>query len=89
MNEKRYKELNGPDDHELTDDEIKSGWHFCHEFDGLCRNSNEEEFKCTCNKFQNIQPPDEIRRCLFCNNPALSFSELCSQCKDEWDDHNV
>ncbi len=45
-------QLNGPKDYNLTDEEIKQGWHFCLEFDGLCRNSNEEDFKCTCNEYQ-------------------------------------
>jgi len=53
MTAKRYNELNGPEEHKLTQDEIKEGWHFCYEFDGLCRNSNEEDFKCKCNEFQN------------------------------------
>jgi len=48
-------QLNCPADHKLTDEEIKQGWHFCHEFDGLCRNSNEEDFKCDCNEYQ-IKP---------------------------------
>lgn len=38
----------------LTEAEIKEGHHFCNEFDGLLRNSNEEEFKCTCNEYQSI-----------------------------------
>lgn len=52
MTKKRYMQLNGPKDYNLTDEEIKQGWHFCLEFDGLCRNSNEEDFKCTCNEYQ-------------------------------------
>lgn len=28
---------------------------------------------------------EEQRRCAFCGSIALSFSELCSSCKDEWD----
>jgi hypothetical protein len=52
MTKKRYMQLNGAVDHKLTDAEIKQGWHFCYEFDGLCRNSNEEDFKCDCNEFQ-------------------------------------
>lgn len=57
MTEERYNQLNGPDDHELTDEEIKQGWHFCHEFDGLCRNSNDpEEYICNCNEYQRQRP---------------------------------
>lgn len=55
MNPQRYLKLNGPDDHALTADEISDGWHFCDEFDGLLRNSNEEPFKCGCNEFQDQQ----------------------------------
>lgn len=39
-------------DEKLTEKEIKEGYHFCYEFDGLLRNSNEEEFKYTCNEYQ-------------------------------------
>lgn len=52
MTKERYNQVNGPIDYKLTDDEIKQGWHFCCEFDGLCRNSNEEDFKCDCNEYQ-------------------------------------
>jgi hypothetical protein len=54
MTEERYKQLNGPEDFSLSEQEIKEGWHFCHEFDGLCRNSNEEAFTCSCNEFQSL-----------------------------------
>lgn len=42
----------------LTEKEIKEGFHFCWEFDGLLRNSNEEDFKCDCNSHQNIKPKE-------------------------------
>lgn len=55
MTKARYKELNGPVDHQLTDEEIKQGWHFCQEFDGLCRNSNDpDEHRCDCNEYQKL-----------------------------------
>jgi len=57
MTDYRYQELNGPNDIPLTDDEIRQGWHFCYEFDGPCRNSNEDSFVCNCNKFQNQNKP--------------------------------
>lgn len=49
MTDERYSSLMDMEKNlELTQDEIKEGWHFCSEFDGLLRNNNEEEFKCTC-----------------------------------------
>jgi hypothetical protein len=64
----RYKQLNGPDEFAITDEELKEGWHFCIEFDGLCRNSNDEVFKCNCNEFQNLQ---HDAHCVhyFCDQP--------------------
>ena len=54
MTEERYNHLMKFDCEEnLTQDEVKEGWHFCLEFDGLLRNNNEEEpeaFKCDCLK---------------------------------------
>jgi hypothetical protein len=35
MDDKRWQELMDNDDLRLTDQEIKEGWHFCPEFDGL------------------------------------------------------
>lgn len=32
-----------------------------------------------------MEPIEDERRCAFCGSIALSFSELCSSCKDEWD----
>lgn len=50
MTDERYTELMADKGIELTPNEIKSGWHFCWEFDGLLRNNNEEEFQCDCLK---------------------------------------
>ena len=85
MKNKRYKELNGLVDHKLTDSEIKEGWHFCNEFDGLCRNSNEEDFKCDCNEFQS-----SMEHCPVCHK-NVGFNKLiliqgnlmCKKCKDD------
>ncbi len=52
MTDERYKELDESDLCHLTQEEVKQGWHYCFEFDGLLRNSNEENFKCTCNVYQ-------------------------------------
>lgn len=35
MTRERYNTLMGNDDLPLTDEEIKEGWHFCYEWDGL------------------------------------------------------
>ena len=48
MTDKRYADLMADENLELTKEEILEGWHFCWEFDGLLRNNNEEDFKCTC-----------------------------------------
>lgn len=32
----------------LTPEEIAQGYHFCHEFDGLMRTNQDEEYKCDC-----------------------------------------
>ncbi len=55
MTNERYNPLNSFEGSELTESEIFEGWHFCSEFDGLCRNSNDESFKCGCNEYQNLQ----------------------------------
>ena len=60
MTNERYNELNGIEDMQLTDAEFNEGWHFCGEFDGLCRNSNDEVFKCQCNEFQNKQHDSHV-----------------------------
>ena len=45
MSDERYNFLMSFEGQEekLTEDEIKQGWHFCLEFDGLLRNNNEEK----------------------------------------------
>lgn len=35
MTNERYKELMGPNDISLTDEEIANNWHFCADFDFL------------------------------------------------------
>jgi len=35
MTEERYKELSDDLESVLTEEELKEGWHFCYEFDGL------------------------------------------------------
>lgn len=35
MTRERYEKLMKDDSEKLTTEEIKEGWHFCHEFDGL------------------------------------------------------
>lgn len=55
MTKELYNQLNGIDDYKMTQEEIRSGWHFCYEFDGLVRNSNEDQFVCDCNEFQKLK----------------------------------
>lgn len=54
MTERRFCELMDNDDAKLSEEEIKQGWHFCMEFDGLLYNSNDEAFTCDCNEFQRL-----------------------------------
>ena len=55
MTANRWQELMAGTSGRITSAEIKQGWHWCNEFDLLLRNSNEEEFKCTCNQYQNLR----------------------------------
>lgn len=51
MTEERWKELEKNQELTLTEQEIKDGWHFCYEWDGLLVNSNDSEGEgaaCTC-----------------------------------------
>jgi hypothetical protein len=49
MTTERFNQLMTDDEQNLTDQEIKEGWHFCWEFDGLLRNNNEpDEYQCDC-----------------------------------------
>ena len=49
MNNERWRYLMNNQDEELTPEEKKEGWHFCHEFDGLLVGPGMDEMKvCTC-----------------------------------------
>jgi hypothetical protein len=48
MTNERYNKLMESDTEELTAEELKQGWHFCYELDGLLRNNSEGGFQCTC-----------------------------------------
>ena len=51
MTRARYNLLMTSDSEPLTDAEIKEGWHFCCEWDGLLIHPDDEEAKCcTCNE---------------------------------------
>jgi hypothetical protein len=58
MNAERYRERNeGPDPQQLTAEELKQGWHFCGEFDGLLTQGEcfkEDGVTCICgfNRFE-------------------------------------
>ena len=49
MTDERWRALMADEELHLTPEEIKEGWHWCYDFDGLLRNNNEEDFKCDCN----------------------------------------
>lgn len=46
MTEERYRELETNLNLCLTEDEIKEGWHFCNEFDGLLVKGDPNEEYC-------------------------------------------
>lgn len=51
MNQARWDYLMSNEGYEngmLTEEEIKEGWHFCMEMDGLLANSNEPDGDCFC-----------------------------------------
>lgn len=50
MNLARYEELSeGPDPQQLTEEEMKEGWHFCADWDYLLVGVEMPEYKyCTC-----------------------------------------
>lgn len=50
MDKERYQYLWDNHDAELTDEEIKDGWHFCYsEWDGLLIGPDTPEYECcTC-----------------------------------------
>lgn len=48
MTTERYLEIVRNDETKLTPEEIKEGWHFCGEMDGLLANSNEPDGDCFC-----------------------------------------
>lgn len=50
MTDKRYEALNRSDTLSLTEEEIKEGWHFCLDFDGLLVGPETAEATvCICN----------------------------------------
>ena len=51
MSKDRWTQLMLDEDLELTAEEIKNGWHFCVEFDGLLIGPGMDEMKnCECSK---------------------------------------
>jgi regulator of replication initiation timing len=48
MTNERWIALMGDETKNLTAEEIKEGWHFCHEFDGILRQPIDESLVCTC-----------------------------------------
>jgi len=51
MTSERYWELEGFYDGKLTEEEVKEGWHFCPDWDGLLVGPGMSEHECcTCRK---------------------------------------
>jgi hypothetical protein len=51
MTNDRFRALMASDDHDLTEEEIKQGWHFCRELDGcLLKYENGQPEFCQCLK---------------------------------------
>lgn len=49
MTKERYTELMNSLDAELTEDELKKGYHFCQDYDGLLVGPESPEIQtCTC-----------------------------------------
>ena len=48
MTRERYRELFNDIEAKLTPEEVKEGWHFCTEMDGLVANYNEPDGDCFC-----------------------------------------
>lgn len=48
MTEARFSELSDDSSLCLTTQEVKEGWHFCDEMDGLLANLNEKDGDCFC-----------------------------------------
>lgn len=53
MNKTRQQQLTDCNSDDLTDEEWRQGWHFCLERNGQLRNSNEDDFQCSCTPYQN------------------------------------
>ena len=48
MTESRYEELRADLTLKLTPEEIKRGWFFCCDWDGMLLHKSDEEVKCCC-----------------------------------------
>lgn len=46
MTQERWRQLSGNLDLSLTEAEMKEGWHFCFEFDGLLVKGNPDKDVC-------------------------------------------
>lgn len=47
------------DSEKLTDAELKEGWHFCNEMDGLLANCNDPSGDCFCELFKGPRKSDD------------------------------
>lgn len=49
MTKQRYRELELNGNLSLTQEEVKDGWHFCNDFDGMLMNKKWPAYElCTC-----------------------------------------
>ena len=65
MTNKRYNDLSAVDPESMSEDEVKEGWHYCWEFDGLLVGPGMGELNwCTClpsdHPARKTVPPEEM-----------------------------
>ncbi len=48
MKNERFKQIMDDEEVTLTAEEIREGWHFCEEMDGVLANSNDPNGDCFC-----------------------------------------
>ena len=50
------------EDIQLTEDEIKAGWHFCDDWDGLLVHPDDIEFQhCTCHYMKEFRTKERVK----------------------------
>lgn len=82
MNLERWAELMNDLSSELTDEELKEGWHFCVEWDGLLIGPCSHELHC-CQCLPNDHPVYNTVKdlCVICREPLKNTKEdICNRC---------